>query len=191
MLRPGSEVVQGRTTDSTTRGLTHFGMSRASGRKGQRCCRFATRTRPSPGPAPLGRANCTRRAYNVSYSEDWRGPARDLESCVGSVSSVGELAAVTSRYLLAVFDSVYVVALAAWVGSSMFFVFGVAPVMLKLLGMDTGRQLVRAVYPRYYLWGTIAGAVALPAYVAGPLCYHEYRGTMVAVQGRWRSSPAS
>ena len=28
----------------------------------------------------------------------------------------------------------------------------------------------------------ILAAVALPAYVAGPLCYHEYRGPMVGVQ---------
>jgi len=89
---------------------------------------------------------------------------------------------VTSRYLLAVFDSVYLVALAAWVGSSMFFSFGIAPIIFKVLGVETGRELVRAVFPRYYLWGAIAGAVALPAYVAGPLCYHEYRGAMVGVQ---------
>jgi Domain of unknown function (DUF4149) len=88
----------------------------------------------------------------------------------------------TSRYLLAVFDSVYVVALAAWVGSSLFFSFGVAPIIFKVLGVETGGKFVRAVFPRYYLWGAISGAVALPAFVAGPLCYHEYRGTMVGVQ---------
>ncbi len=88
----------------------------------------------------------------------------------------------TSRYLLAVFDSVYLVALAVWIGSSMFFWFGIAPIIFSVLGGETGGKFVRAVFPRYYLWGAIAGAVALPAYVAGPLCYHEYRGTMVGVQ---------
>ncbi|MFI5460323.1 MAG: DUF4149 domain-containing protein [Isosphaerales bacterium] len=88
----------------------------------------------------------------------------------------------TSRYLLAVFDSVYVVALAAWVGSSLFFSFGLAPIIFKVLGAETGGKFVRAVFPRYYLWGAISGSVALPAFVAGPLCYHEYRGTMVGVQ---------
>jgi len=89
---------------------------------------------------------------------------------------------VTSRYLLAVFDSVYLVALAAWVGSSLFFSFGLAPIIFKVLGAETGSKFVQAVFPRYYLWGAISGAVALPAFVAGPLCYHEYRGTMVGVQ---------
>jgi len=89
---------------------------------------------------------------------------------------------VTSRYLLAIFDSVYVVALAAWVGSSLFFSFGLAPIIFKVLGAETGGKFVRAVFPRYYLWGAISGAVALPAFVAGPLCYHEYRGAMVGVQ---------
>ena len=88
----------------------------------------------------------------------------------------------TSRYLLAVFDSVYVIALATWVGSSLFFSLGMAPIIFKVLGVETGGKLVRAVFPRYYLWGAVSGAVALPAFVAGPLCYHEYRGTMVGVQ---------
>jgi uncharacterized membrane protein len=89
---------------------------------------------------------------------------------------------VTSRYLLAVFDSVYVIALAVWIGSSLFFWFGIEPTIFKVLGGETGGKFIRVVFPRYYLWGAIAGAVALPAYVAGPLCYHEYRGTMVGVQ---------
>ena len=38
------------------------------------------------------------------------------------------------------------------------------------------------IYPRYFVGAAIAGAVALAAFVAGPLCYHEYRGVMVGVQ---------
>jgi hypothetical protein len=91
-------------------------------------------------------------------------------------------ASVTGRYLLAVFDSVYLIALASWVGSTLFFSFGVAPIMFKEPAADAAGRLVRALYPRYYLWGAISGAVALPAFVAGPLCYHEYRGAMVGVQ---------
>jgi len=89
---------------------------------------------------------------------------------------------VTSRHLLAVFDSVYVTALAIWLGSTVFFSFGIAPIIFRVLGMETGGKFVRAVFPRYYLWGAISGAVALPAFVAGPLCYQEYRGPMVGVQ---------
>jgi hypothetical protein len=89
---------------------------------------------------------------------------------------------VTSRALLAVFDSVYVIALAVWIGTVCYFSLGLAPVIFKVLGAESGSKLVRAIFPQYYLWGAIAGAVALPAYVAGPLCYHEYRGPMVGVQ---------
>jgi hypothetical protein len=84
--------------------------------------------------------------------------------------------------LLALFDSVYVAALAAWVGSSLFVSFGMEPIIFKVLGGETGAKLIRSLLPRYYLWGALASAVALPAFVAGPLCYHEYRGPMVAVQ---------
>jgi hypothetical protein len=88
----------------------------------------------------------------------------------------------SSRFLLAVFDSVYVVALTAWVGSILFFSFGVAPIVFRVLGEQAGGKFVRALFPRYYLWGAIAGAIALPAFVAGPLCFHEFRGPMVGVQ---------
>jgi hypothetical protein len=88
----------------------------------------------------------------------------------------------SSRTLLAIFDSAYVIALSTWVGSILFFSFGVAPVIFSVLGEATGGKFVRAVFPRYYLWGAIAGAIALPAFVAGPLCYHEYRGPMIGVQ---------
>ena len=47
---------------------------------------------------------------------------------------------------------------------------------------ESASKLVRAIFPRYYLGGAISGAVALPAFVAGPLCYREYRGAMVGVQ---------
>jgi hypothetical protein len=87
----------------------------------------------------------------------------------------------TGRSLLFLFDSAYVLALAAWVGSILFFSFGVAPLVFSELGEQTGGKFVRVLFPRYYLWGAICGAVALPAYVAGPLCFHEYRGPMVGV----------
>jgi hypothetical protein len=89
---------------------------------------------------------------------------------------------VTSRYLVAVFDSAYIVAMTAWVGSVLFFSFGVAPIIFKALGADAGGKFVRALFPRYYLWGAISGAIALPSMVAVPLCYPEYRGPMVGVQ---------
>ena len=88
----------------------------------------------------------------------------------------------SSRFLLALFDSVYVVALTAWVGSILFFSFGVAPIIFSVLGEQAGGKFVRALFPRYYLWGAIAGAIALPAFVAGPLCYPSSAEPMVGVQ---------
>jgi len=89
---------------------------------------------------------------------------------------------VSPRFLIGVFDSVYLVALCAWVGSVLFFSFAVAPIVFTVLGKETGSRLVRALLPRYYAWGAFAGAIALPAFVARPLCYPEFRGPGVGVQ---------
>jgi Domain of unknown function (DUF4149) len=88
----------------------------------------------------------------------------------------------TTRHLLALFDSIYVLAMAAMVGSILFFSFAVAPIIFRLLGAEAGGRFVRALFPRYYLWGAICGAIALPAFVAGPLCFPEYRGFAVGIQ---------
>jgi hypothetical protein len=88
----------------------------------------------------------------------------------------------TTRHLLALFDSIYVLAMASMVGSIVFFSFVVAPLIFRVLGAEGGGRFVRALFPRYYLWGAICGAIALPAYVAGPLCFPEYRGIAVGIQ---------
>jgi hypothetical protein len=89
---------------------------------------------------------------------------------------------VTARYLMVLFDSVYLVALAAWVGSVLFVSFGVAPVIFRVLGPEAGGRFVRVLFPRYYQWGAICGAIALPSAVAVPLCFPELRGPWVGVQ---------
>jgi hypothetical protein len=88
----------------------------------------------------------------------------------------------TTRHLLALFDSIYVLAMALLVGSVVFFSFAVAPIIFRVLGAEAGGRFVRALFPRYYLWGAVCGAIALPAFVAGPLCFPEYRGIAVGVQ---------
>ena len=87
-----------------------------------------------------------------------------------------------ARFLLAFFDSVYVLALTAWVGSILFFSFGVAPVIFQALSPEAAAKFVRTLFPRYYLWGAISGAIALPAYIGAPLSHGELRGPWVAVQ---------
>jgi len=83
---------------------------------------------------------------------------------------------------MALFDSIYVIALAAWIGSALFLSSGVMPLIVKQLGAEPGEKLVRALVPRYCVWAAICGALALPAMVAVPLCYPEYRGAKVGVQ---------
>jgi len=88
----------------------------------------------------------------------------------------------TAPTILAFFNSVYLLALTAWVGSIAFFSFAVAPIIFRVLGAEAGGKFVRALFPRYYTWGATAGAIALPAVVCGPLAYSELRGPMIGVQ---------
>jgi hypothetical protein len=89
---------------------------------------------------------------------------------------------VTARVLLPIFDAAYLLALASWVGSVLFFSFGVAPVIFRVLGAEAGGRFVRALFPRYYAWGVVSGAIALPAFAAVPMAFPEYRGPWVGVQ---------
>ncbi len=88
----------------------------------------------------------------------------------------------TARHLLTLFDSVYLAALAVWIGGAICFTFVLGPGLFKAVGAESARALVRVVYPRYYSGGAISGAVALASFVAGPLCFQEYRRAMVGVQ---------
>lgn len=84
--------------------------------------------------------------------------------------------------LRVLFDSVYLIALASWVGSILFFSFGVAPIIFRVLGDEAGGRFVRALFPRYYQWGAFSGAISLPCAVAVPLAFPELRGPWVGVQ---------
>ena len=86
------------------------------------------------------------------------------------------------RLLLAIFDSVYLFSLAAWVGAILFFSFGVAPIIFKALDPKSAARFVRTLFPRYYAWGVVSSSVALPAYLGVPLSFTEYRGWWVGVQ---------
>ena len=87
-----------------------------------------------------------------------------------------------STNLLLFFDSVYLLALTAWVGGIAFFSFAVAPLIFRVLGAESGGKFVRALFPRYYLWGSTAGAIALPALVCGPMANPELRGPAIGIQ---------
>ena len=51
-----------------------------------------------------------------------------------------------ARFLLGIFDSAYLLALTAWVGSILFFSFGVAPLIFTALGAENGGKFVRACF---------------------------------------------
>ena len=87
------------------------------------------------------------------------------------------------RILLILFDGIYLVALGALVGSVLFFSFGIAPRIFRVLDAGSSARFVRALFPRYYAWGATAGAVALPAMLCGPLCFpNDLRGPMLGIQ---------
>ena len=88
----------------------------------------------------------------------------------------------TAPSLMVVFDSIFLIAMTAWVGSVLFFSFAVAPIVFKVLGAEGGGKFVRALFPRYYAWGAACGSVALPSLVAVPLAFPVMRGPWVGVQ---------
>jgi uncharacterized membrane protein len=90
---------------------------------------------------------------------------------------------VNARSLLALFDSIYVLALAAWIGGTALYNFGVRPAIFRVLDHSSASRFVQALFPRYYAWGVTAGAIALPARLGGPLCFPvELRGPAVGIE---------
>src|SRR6056297_2075873 len=53
-------------------------------------------------------------------------------------------------------------ALGVWLGSIVFFSFVAAPTTFDVLGDDAG-QVVNAIFPKYYVFGGVLGAIAFPA----------------------------
>ncbi len=78
--------------------------------------------------------------------------------------------------LLTLFDATYLLAMASWVGSILFFSFGVAPIIFRVLSPEAAARFVRALFPRYYAWGATSGALALAAFTCGVLTHPEFRG---------------
>lgn len=88
----------------------------------------------------------------------------------------------SSLNLLRVFDSVFLVAMASWVGSLMFLAFGVSPGVSRALPPEQASRLLRSLFRRCYTWGAVSGAIALPAVVCGPLAVPELRGPAVGLR---------
>jgi hypothetical protein len=125
-------------------------------------------------------STCSVRPASVAAANDLplgceRGPMLDLPTDSGTLS-------LQPRHLLLMFDIAYLIALSAWVGAVLFFLFGVAPLLFRVLGAEAGGRFVRALLPRYYAWGVVCGAIALPAFVGAPLTFPEYKGVYVGLQ---------
>lgn len=87
-----------------------------------------------------------------------------------------------SRTLLMTFDAVFLLGMTAWLGAILFFSFGVAPIIFKVLEAGQAARFVRALFPRYYAWGATSSAIALAAFTSGVLVWPEYRGPWALVQ---------
>ena len=55
----------------------------------------------------------------------------------------------------------YLVTLAAWMGSIIFFSFVVAPTVFKVLKPEDAARLQRALFPKYYLVGLLCAATGI------------------------------
>ena len=68
----------------------------------------------------------------------------------------------------------YVVVLALWLGSIIFFSFVVAPTIFKVLSVEDAARLQRALFPKYYLVGIVCAALGIGC-VATLLALHVFR----------------
>jgi uncharacterized membrane protein len=87
-----------------------------------------------------------------------------------------------ARTLLLVFDAIFLLGMTAWLGSLLFFSFGVAPIIFRVLEPPQAARFVRALFPRYYAWGATSGVIALASFTSGVLVRPEFRGFGALVQ---------
>ena len=80
------------------------------------------------------------------------------------------------------FNVVYELTLAAWLGASAYHALVVAPALGRMLPVPEASRLGRALRLRLFAWGSTCFALALPACLGVPLSYPEYRGPWVAIQ---------
>ena len=68
-------------------------------------------------------------------------------------------------------------AMVTWAGSIVFFIFLTAPVLFGVLGQNDAGKVVRALFPRYYLLGTMCGLVLVSVQLGRGLLW--YWGGMI------------
>ncbi len=87
-----------------------------------------------------------------------------------------------SRMLLWVFEATLMVSMTAWIGAILFFSFGVAPIIFRVLEPSQAARFVRTLFPRYYTWIVTAGTVSLASFTSVVLIYPEWRGVQALIE---------
>lgn len=67
----------------------------------------------------------------------------------------------------------YRLAIACWVGGASLFTFVLTPALFKSYSRDMAGGIVGVLFPGYFKWGLICGAVALSAIVMTPTVKHR------------------
>jgi hypothetical protein len=65
--------------------------------------------------------------------------------------------------ICALINFIYLISLACWIGSIIFFSFFVAPVVFKILEREKAGEVVAIIFPRYYMIGYVSGILVLMA----------------------------
>jgi uncharacterized membrane protein len=64
-------------------------------------------------------------------------------------------------------------AIACWVGGATLFTFMLTPTLFKSYNRDMAGEIVGVLFPRYFLWGLVCGAIALLALFMGARVNHS------------------
>jgi len=67
----------------------------------------------------------------------------------------------------------YRLAIACWVGGAALFTFVLTPTLFKSYSRDMAGEIVGVLFPGYFKWGLICGAVALATIFMSPTAKHK------------------
>ena len=67
----------------------------------------------------------------------------------------------------------YRLAIACWIGGACLFTFVLTPIIFKSFNRDMAGGIVGALFPGYFKWGLLWGAIALAAILMSPTVKHR------------------
>jgi hypothetical protein len=83
---------------------------------------------------------------------------------------------VDARFLLYLFDTAFLLAVAVWLGAILYLFSVLSPLFSKIPDADFRRRWLRTLLGEHYLCLTCCAAIALAAMVCGRITHNEYRG---------------